>query len=341
MRFEPTPIEGVVAVELEPHDDARGFFARAFCAREFAEHGLVADVVQANLGYNVGAGTTRGLHYQDERAPEAKFFRCIAGATFNVAVDLRPGSPTFGAWTGVHLSAENRTALYVPPLCAAGYQALTDGAEILYLASGYYDAEAERGVRYDDPSIGIEWPLEPRGISDKDAAWPMIRRPQSTRLTRGGFVKAAVAALPLALGVVGARVPPARSATASRASRTGIADADSLGAGAGASEHLRPQAPVRAARLEEHALDGRSAARLSTEPHRSESPTSRIGSRRSTARGCTTETSRSSRRSRTRSAATRITSSGRARYALPGRGPIVRRLPATESRTWSQSRSVR
>ena len=174
MIFEATPIGGVFVVDLEPKGDERGFFARAFCAREFAEHGLVPEVVQANLAFSATAGTTRGLHYQAASHPEAKFFRCIRGETFNVAVDMREGSPTFGRWVGVRLSAENRRALYLPPVCAAGYQTLTDGAEILYAVSGFYAPEAERGVRYDDPALGVEWPLGATAVSEKDRQWPLL-----------------------------------------------------------------------------------------------------------------------------------------------------------------------
>jgi dTDP-4-dehydrorhamnose 3,5-epimerase len=172
--FEETSIPGVILVDLEPHADDRGFFARAFCAREFAEHGLVPDLVQANLAFSHRAGTTRGLHYQAASHPEAKFFRCIRGETFNVAVDMREESPTYGRWTSTVLSAENRRALYIPPVCAAGYQTLTDGAEILYSVSGFYAPEAERGVRHDDPALGIAWPLEPAFVSEKDRSWPLI-----------------------------------------------------------------------------------------------------------------------------------------------------------------------
>ena len=175
MRFDETPIPGVFVVDLERHADERGFFARTFCAREFAEHGLVPDLVQANLAYSTRAGTTRGLHYQAPSHPEAKFFRTIRGESFNVAVDMREGSPTFGRWTGVVLSAENRRALYLPPVCAAGYQTLTDDAEILYSVSGFYAPEAERGVRHDDPTLAIDWPLEPTVVSDKDRSWPLLQ----------------------------------------------------------------------------------------------------------------------------------------------------------------------
>jgi dTDP-4-dehydrorhamnose 3,5-epimerase len=175
VRFEETPLEGVFVIHLEPHADERGFFARVFCAREFAEHGLVPDLVQANVAYSTRAGTTRGLHYQAPSHPEAKFFRTIRGETFNVAVDMREGSPTFGRWTGVVLSAENRRALYLPPVCAAGYQTLTDDAEVLYSVSSFYAPEAEQGVRHDDPALGIDWPLEPTVVSEKDRSWPVLR----------------------------------------------------------------------------------------------------------------------------------------------------------------------
>lgn len=174
MIFQETSIPGVFLVDLEPNADDRGFFARAFCAREFSGHGLVPDVAQANLSFNHRAGTTRGLHYQAASHPEAKFFRCIRGETFNVAVDMREGSPMFGRWTSAVLSAENRRGLYVPPVCAAGYQALTDGAEVLYSVSGFYAPEAERGLRHDDPALSIEWPLEPTIVSEKDRSWSLL-----------------------------------------------------------------------------------------------------------------------------------------------------------------------
>jgi dTDP-4-dehydrorhamnose 3,5-epimerase len=174
MRFEPTPIDGVFVVEFEPHGDERGFFGRAFCAREFAEHGLESDVCQANLAQSTLAGTTRGLHFQTAEAPEAKFFRTIRGETFNVAVDLRPASATYLQWFGVELTADNRRGLAIPPLCGAGYQTLTDGAEIIYLASAFYTPSAERGVRWDDPAIDIRWPSVPTVQSDKDRTWPLL-----------------------------------------------------------------------------------------------------------------------------------------------------------------------
>ena len=181
MRFEQTAISGVFVVELEPHVDERGFFARAFCAEEFAGHGLVPDVVQANLTSSNEAGTTRGLHYQTAAAPEAKFFRCIQGETFNVAVDAREGSPTFGHWVGAHLSATNRSAFYIPPLFASGYQTLTDRTEVFYSISGFYTPSAERGLRLDDPVIGIDWPLNPTVVSDKDRSWDLLPAKPASR----------------------------------------------------------------------------------------------------------------------------------------------------------------
>jgi dTDP-4-dehydrorhamnose 3,5-epimerase len=174
MRFEPTAVPGVVVVSLDARHDERGFFARAYCVDEFAEHGLELDVVQANLSHNVAAGTIRGLHYQDESAPEPKLFRCIRGRTYHVAVDMREGSSTHGQWVGVYLDDQERHALYIPGGCAAGYQAMTDAAEVLYLTGARYVPGAERGLRFDDPQIGVEWPLPPSVVSEKDRSWPLL-----------------------------------------------------------------------------------------------------------------------------------------------------------------------
>lgn len=174
MRFSPCELDGVFLVELEPHRDERGFFARGFCTEEFAAHGLMTQVAQTNVSYNYEGGTVRGLHYQVEPAPEAKLFRCVAGSIYSVVVDVRPGSPTYGAHLGTELDQEHGTALYVPPLCATGYQALTDGATALYFASYPYAPECERGLRYDDPALGIGWPLLPTRVSEKDRSWPLL-----------------------------------------------------------------------------------------------------------------------------------------------------------------------
>ena len=172
MKFTETPLKGAFVVEHEPRADDRGYFARAYCREELAEIGADYDFVQANMSSNAKAGILRGLHYQDERAPEAKFLRCINGAVYDVIVDMRPGSETYLQWFGVELSAENRKAILVPPLFAHSYLSLTDGAEVFYQTSHVYAPEAERGVRYDDPSLGIKWPRPILDVSPKDKAWP-------------------------------------------------------------------------------------------------------------------------------------------------------------------------
>lgn len=172
MKFVETPLSGAFIVEQEPFSDARGYFARAYCKDELATVGADYEFVQANMSGNVSAGTLRGLHYQDETAPEAKFFRCINGAVFDVIVDMRPGSPTRYQWFGVELTAENRKALIVPPLFAHAYLSLTDGAEVFYQTSHAYAPGTERGVRWDDPGVGIKWPAPVTDISDKDRNWP-------------------------------------------------------------------------------------------------------------------------------------------------------------------------
>jgi dTDP-4-dehydrorhamnose 3,5-epimerase len=174
MIFLPTTLDGAFVVNLDTKQDERGFFARAFCAKEFTTHGLRPKVVQANISYSHQKGTLRGMHYQLPPATEPKFIRCIRGAIWDVIIDMRPESPTYSEHFAVELSAENRKALYVPDMFAHGNQSLTDGAELLYLVGEYYTPGYERGVRYDDPAIGIEWPLPVTVISDKDARWPLL-----------------------------------------------------------------------------------------------------------------------------------------------------------------------
>lgn len=174
MRYTETALAGAFTVDLEPHRDERGFFARAFDAREAEEHGLRATVAQANLSHNVRAGTLRGMHYQVAPAPEAKLVRCLRGAIYDVIVDLRPGSPTLQQWVGVELTAENGRALYVPELCAHGFLTLADDTLVQYQVSAFYTPEAERGLRHDDPAIGVDWPREPTTMSEKDRAWPLL-----------------------------------------------------------------------------------------------------------------------------------------------------------------------
>lgn len=176
MRFTELEIPGVFAVDVEPREDERGFFTRAFCEDELVSHGLVSRMVQANLSFNHVAGTLRGMHLQVEPHGEAKLVRVIHGAIYDVAVDMRPDSPTYLAHVGVELSAQNRRALYVPPGFVHGYQTLTDGAEVLYQVSERYAPGFERGFRYDDPAFAIAWPVPVSTVSEKDAAWALLAR---------------------------------------------------------------------------------------------------------------------------------------------------------------------
>lgn len=175
MRFEALEVGGAFLVRPEPRGDARGWFARIFCAEEFAANGLEPGVAQVNLAITADAGTVRGLHYQLPPDAEAKLVRCVEGMIFDVVVDNRPWSATFGRWAGVELGADDAVALYVPPGCAHGYQALTDGARALYHASAPYTPELERGIDHADPELAIAWPLQPRNVSEKDRALPTLR----------------------------------------------------------------------------------------------------------------------------------------------------------------------
>ena len=172
MKFSETPLKGAWTIDLEPRGDERGFFARAFCQNEFAEHGLKRDIVQANLSYNPKRATLRGMHYQIPPHAEVKIVRCTRGAIYDVIIDLRAGSPTQFEWFGVELSADNRTALYVPEGFAHGYQSLTEESEVFYLVTEFYAPGSERGIRWDDPRFGIRWPLPDPVLSPKDAAHP-------------------------------------------------------------------------------------------------------------------------------------------------------------------------
>jgi dTDP-4-dehydrorhamnose 3,5-epimerase len=174
MRFMQTPLSGAWAIELEEIDDERGWFARTFDTEEFRARGLNPDVAQCNASFNHRAGTLRGMHYQAEPHGESKLVRCVRGAIFDVAVDLRPDSPTYRDWHGVQLSADNRLAFYIPPGLAHGFQTLTDNSEVLYQMGDPYVPEAGRGVRWDDPAFAIEWPAVDgkRTISEKDSSYP-------------------------------------------------------------------------------------------------------------------------------------------------------------------------
>lgn len=174
MRFTPLPVDGAYVVDIEPVHDERGFFARIFDADAFAALGLAREFIQLSLSFSRQRGTLRGLHYQEEPAIETKLVRCIRGAMHDVIVDLRPASPTYLAHAAVELSAENRRAVYIPPLVAHGFQTLADDTETLYHIDAPYTPGAARGVRYDDPALGIGWPLPVSVINDKDRSWPML-----------------------------------------------------------------------------------------------------------------------------------------------------------------------
>ncbi len=176
MHFTETDVVGARVIDPNPHEDGRGRFMRAWCAREFAEHGLDFLPVQANLGFSIQKGTVRGMHFQGSVAPEAKLVRCTRGAIFDVALDLRPESPTYGKWFGTELSAKNGRMLYVPELCAHGYQTLEDGTEMYYMTSAFYTPIAVHGVRFDDPAFSIKWPLPSTVVSEQDRSWPLIGR---------------------------------------------------------------------------------------------------------------------------------------------------------------------
>jgi dTDP-4-dehydrorhamnose 3,5-epimerase len=174
MRFAPCSIDRAWTIDPAPHEDERGRFMRAWCSEELSAHGIAFRPVQANMGLSHLSGTIRGLHYQVDPAPEAKLVRCTRGSMFDVVVDLRPGSPTFREWYGTILSADNGRMLFLPEGCAHGCQSLDDQTEYYYLTSAIYTPAAVRGARYDDPSIGIEWPLPPSRVSTQDLSWPLL-----------------------------------------------------------------------------------------------------------------------------------------------------------------------
>lgn len=168
MRFEPTPLEGAWVVALDAQRDERGWFSRTFSREEFEAHGLEPDVVHANTSFNARAGTLRGMHYQADPHGEAKLVRCTRGAIYDVIVDLRRDSPTFRGWYAIKLRPDAEPMLYAPPGLAHGFQTLEDASEVSYLMSHEYVPSAARGVRWDDPAFGIEWPPAERVISERD-----------------------------------------------------------------------------------------------------------------------------------------------------------------------------
>ena len=171
MKFTETKLNGAYILDLERREDSRGFFARSFCQHEFEEHGLKPVIAQSNVAFNLKKGTLRGMHFQYPPAPETKLVRCTRGAILDIIVDLRPESPTYLQHIGVELNDENGRSLYVPERFAHGYQVLQDDTETSYQVGEFYAPETEGGLLYNDPALGLEWPLPVTSISDKDAAW--------------------------------------------------------------------------------------------------------------------------------------------------------------------------
>lgn len=174
MIFTETSLSGAYIIDLEPRFDSRGFFARTFCQHEFAAHKLKPVIAQANVAFNEKKGTLRGMHFQFPPAAETKFVRCTRGAILDIIVDLRPESPTYLQHIAVELTEDNHRGLYVPERFAHGYQVLEDKTETSYQVGEFYAPGSEGGLFFDDPRLGLSWPLAVSVISDKDAAWPML-----------------------------------------------------------------------------------------------------------------------------------------------------------------------
>jgi dTDP-4-dehydrorhamnose 3,5-epimerase len=175
LNFIPTQIDGAFLIEPERLADERGFFARTWCEREFQEHGLQPRLVQCSISFSPKRGTLRGMHYQAAPNAEVKLVRCTRGVIYDVIVDLRPDSPTRLAWAAFELSAENRSALYIPEGLAHGFLTLADDCEVFYQMSDFFHSEAARGVRWSDPAFGIKWPGQVTTISERDANYPSWR----------------------------------------------------------------------------------------------------------------------------------------------------------------------
>lgn len=176
MIFRETKLPGAFIIELQCLEDERGFFSRSFCRHEFAAKGLNPDVAQCNISFNRDAGTLRGMHYQEAPHAEDKLIRCSRGSLYDVIVDLRRESPTFTQWIALELTGDNGRMLYVPKGCAHGFQTLEDNTEVFYQMSEFYHPEAARGIRWNDPAFGIQWPVGVREIiSERDRNWPDYR----------------------------------------------------------------------------------------------------------------------------------------------------------------------
>lgn len=174
MKFVATELDGAWIIELDRLEDERGFFARSFCQRDFDELGMNSTVVQSNISFNASRGTLRGMHYQVAPAEESKLVRCTQGSIVDIIVDMRKDSPTYREHISVELSADNHRSLFVPANFAHGFQTLEDNTEVMYMVSGFYTPECERGLRFNDPALNIHWPLPVDQVSDKDANWSLL-----------------------------------------------------------------------------------------------------------------------------------------------------------------------
>jgi dTDP-4-dehydrorhamnose 3,5-epimerase len=179
MIFTETKLKGAFIIDIEPREDSRGFFARAFCQNEFEAHGLKPLIAQSNVAFNKSKGTLRGMHFQFPPAAETKFVRCTRGAILDIIVDLRPESPTYLQHISVELSEDNYRGLYVPERFGHGYQALRDKTETSYQVGEFYTPGSEGGLLYNDPRLGLKWPLPVAVISDKDQAWKSFAEQES------------------------------------------------------------------------------------------------------------------------------------------------------------------
>ena len=177
MRFTAAPLTGAYVIDLDRAEDDRGFFARTFCAAEFADHGLVAPVNQCSVSFNAHRATLRGLHFQAAPHDEEKLVRCTSGAIYDVIVDIRPQSRTLHQWWGTELSADNRRAMYVPKGFAHGFVTLADAAEVFYMISAPYTSGFAGGLRWNDPALNIDWPLQPLVLAARDARYPLLTAP--------------------------------------------------------------------------------------------------------------------------------------------------------------------
>ena len=175
MRFKELTLKGAYLIEIDRFEDERGFFARTWCCRELEQRGIESRIVQANISQNLKAGTVRGMHFQKPPHEEAKFVRCTAGRIEDVIVDIRPESKTYLQWASVELSAENYRTLYIPKGFAHGFQTLADNSEVFYLHTEFYSPESADGLSWNDPALGIDWPIpDATIISEKDRNWPLL-----------------------------------------------------------------------------------------------------------------------------------------------------------------------